>query len=306
MPALSFTRTRLAPTPSGFLHLGNVLSFAITAALARKTGAKILLRIDDLDRQRVQPAYVRDIFDTLRFLGIPWDEGPHDYREYGTSYSQLHRMDIYREALRQLKESGEVFACGCSRRTVAKDNAEGFYPGYCRDKALPLNKAAAQWRLRTTATKELSVKIFPGTVTKAVLPRSMQSFVVKKKDGFPAYQLTSVVDDLHFGVDLVVRGADLWPSTLAQHYLAGSLHVDDFCRIAFFHHPLLKEGGEKLSKSGGSTSIQFLRKQGKKAEEIYAMISHRLGCKMPAHDWGSLAAATGMYDQFFPISTTSG
>lgn len=78
----SFTRTRIAPTPSGFLHLGNAFSFALTASLARKTGAKILLRIDDLDHQRIQQQYVQDIFDTLHFLEIPWDEGPLNYDEY--------------------------------------------------------------------------------------------------------------------------------------------------------------------------------------------------------------------------------
>src|SRR5882757_2581728 len=92
----SFRKTRIAPTPSGFLHLGNVLSFAITVALARKKGAKILLRIDDLDRERVEGRFVEDIFETLHFLEIPWDEGPGDLHEYETRFSQVHRMDVYR------------------------------------------------------------------------------------------------------------------------------------------------------------------------------------------------------------------
>src|ERR1700719_4550756 len=98
----TFRKTRIAPTPSGFLHLGNVLSFAITAALARRTGARILLRIDDLDSQRSAPEFVQDIFDTLRYLEIPWDEGPRDYGEYASQYSQLHRMDLYNRALETL------------------------------------------------------------------------------------------------------------------------------------------------------------------------------------------------------------
>jgi glutamyl/glutaminyl-tRNA synthetase len=108
-----FNRTRLAPTPSGFLHLGNILSFAITAALAEKTGAKILLRIDDLDRERVNKLYVQDIFDTLNFLEIPWDEGPRDAKEFEQTHSQMQRMAMYREALRQLADEGKVFACTC-------------------------------------------------------------------------------------------------------------------------------------------------------------------------------------------------
>ncbi len=95
--ALAFKKTRIAPTPSGFLHLGNVLSFSITAALARKTGAAILLRIDDLDRGRVTTPYVQDIFDTLNYLGIPWDEGPRNYEEYQWEYSQVYRLDSYRK-----------------------------------------------------------------------------------------------------------------------------------------------------------------------------------------------------------------
>src|SRR4051794_39214952 len=94
-------KTRFAPTPSGFLHLGNILSFAITAALAAQAKAKILLRIDDFDMQRTNKLYVQDIFDTLNFLEIPWDEGPRNMAEYEEEYSQLHRMDIYRRALQQ-------------------------------------------------------------------------------------------------------------------------------------------------------------------------------------------------------------
>lgn len=93
-----FNKTRLAPTPSGFLHLGNIYSFALTAALARKTKSKILLRIDDADRERTNKRYVQDIFDTLDFLGIPWDEGPRNIKEYEQEYSQVHRMDIYTKA----------------------------------------------------------------------------------------------------------------------------------------------------------------------------------------------------------------
>src|ERR1700722_17238392 len=99
-----FNRTRIAPTPSGYLHLGNVLSFALTAALARRTGAGILLRIDDLDRGRVSKDYVEDIFETLRFLEIPWDEGPRDFIDYQRVYTQLRRMQLYQEALQQLRD----------------------------------------------------------------------------------------------------------------------------------------------------------------------------------------------------------
>jgi len=276
----TFNKTRLAPTPSGFLHLGNVLSFAITAALAKKTNAKILLRIDDLDRERVEPQYVQDIFDTLHYLNIPWDEGPADYAQYEKEYSQLHRMDLYRAALQQLKESEHIFACECSRAQVP----DGIYKGTCCNKGLPLDQENVSWRLRTDSMEEISIQTLTGNV-KATLPPSMQDFVVRKKDGFPAYQLTSVIDDHYFGVDLIVRGEDLWPSTIAQNYLSALLPGNTFQYSTSYHHPLLLEGPDKkLSKSAGATSIQFLRKEGKQPADIYTMIAQMLGYEQPVKD----------------------
>ena len=103
-------KTRFAPTPSGFLHLGNVFSFVVAAALAACWKAHTLLRIDDMDRERVNPAYVQDIFDTLRFLNIPWDQGPVDVPDFELHFSQRHRLPIYRQALAELKEKGMLFA----------------------------------------------------------------------------------------------------------------------------------------------------------------------------------------------------
>lgn len=280
-----FNKTRIAPTPSGFLHLGNVFSFAITASLARKTQAKILLRIDDLDRERVQQEYVQDIFDTLHFLDIPWEEGPADYAQYEREYSQLHRITLYQKALQQLAASGQVFACNCSRAQLLKANAAGIYTGTCLHKGIPLDTPQVNWRLDTTHAGKLDIKTLSGIVT-ADLPPSMRHFVIRKKDGFPAYQLTSIIDDAYFGIDLVVRGEDLWPSTLAQHYLATRLQQQSFLNSTFYHHPLLLEtGGEKLSKSAGSTSIQYLRKQGKQPKEIYAMIAQSAGIHTPVINW---------------------
>ena len=143
-----FKKTRLAPTPSGFLHLGNVLSFSITAALAQKCGAEILLRIDDLDRARVNNQYLRDIFDTLSFLEIPWDEGPRNVTAFNENYSQVHRMGLYRQALLQLAEAKMVFACVCSRSELLTTG-----PCLCRDKQIPLNTANTSWRLKTESAR---------------------------------------------------------------------------------------------------------------------------------------------------------
>ena len=261
---MPFSKTRLAPTPSGYLHLGNVLSFALTATLARAKGARILLRIDDMDRERVEEAYVRDIFDTLTFLDIPWDDGPGDASEFWRTYSQVLRLDLYQEALDQLAASGTVFACTCSRMQT--------YQGNCLEKGLPLDTPNAAWRLAITG--------------------ALPYFVVRKKDGVPAYQLASLIDDLYYGIDLIVRGEDLHPSTLAQQQLATILGKDAFARVQFVHHPLLMETPErKLSKSEGATSIRYLRAQGLNAEDVYKTIAEMLRLEGPVADWRSLGEA---------------
>jgi glutamyl-tRNA synthetase len=280
-----FTKTRIAPTPSGFLHLGNVLSFAITAAIAEQTGAKVLLRIDDLDRDRMRKEYVQDIFDTLNFLEIPWHEGPRNYVEYESEFSQVNRLPLYDTALDELKQSGQLFACSCSRTQTGS-----IYPGTCRDKNIPFDAKDVSWRLRTDTSREIKINTLNKGILKVDLPPIMRDFIVRKKDGYPAYQLASVVDDLHFGVDLVVRGEDLWDSTLAQSYLAYVLHADKFQQTAFHHHSLLAApGGNKLSKSAGDTSVRYLRGQGKKPGDIYSGIAAMLGYDEQVKDWRQLA-----------------
>lgn len=272
-----FARTRIAPTPSGYLHLGNTLSFALTAAIARKTGAKILLRFDDLDRQRVNLDYVQDVFDTLNFLEIPWDEGPRDIMAYSHEWSQLYRLNMYNKALQQLADQGEVFACKCSRSQLPGNS----YPGNCIDKSIPLDAPGAAWRLYTD-DRQISLKTLTDGVATVRLPETMKNFVVKKKDGYPAYQLASVIDDLYFGTDLIIRGEDLYPSTLGQLFLAGVLNQPAFNGITFHHHPLLmQDNDKKLSKSAGSTSIKYLREQGYTAKQVYKSISSMLNTTEP-------------------------
>jgi glutamyl-tRNA synthetase len=306
----NFKKTRIAPTPSGFLHLGNVFSFALTAALARKTGASILLRIDDLDRDRAQDVYVQDIFDTLRFMGIPWDEGPEDVAAFERSWSQVHRMELYRRTLASLRSVGAVFACSCSRADVIRatvgrvpkseghrrsDGRAGGCVAGCRELELSLEPAGVSWRLPTgDIARGLSVKTVGGGRIDAVLPDEMREMVVRKKDGFPAYQLTSLADDVYYGVDLIVRGNDLWPSTLAQHCLSYPLEAAGFRDIAFYHHTLLLgDGGGKLSKSSGDTSIRFLRQSGLTPADIYSLILRKLGIEGEVNGWEELVVMLG-------------
>lgn len=269
-----FRKTRIAPTPSGYLHLGNALSFLATAALAQKTGAAILLRIDDLDGERARPGYVQDIFDTLRFLEIGWNEGPRNPQDCAARWAQKHRLPLYHNALQQLREEGHLFACTCSRTEILRISPDGTYPGTCRDKGIPLDTPGVCWRLHTAAEQTVHVKHLDGTITMATLPGDMHYFVVRKKDGMPAYQLASVVDDLHFGVDLVVRGADLWSSTLAQLHLATVLREPRFGETFFYHHPLLTDAnGMKLSKSAGAESVRHLRERGGKLSDLQGLLA---------------------------------
>jgi glutamyl-tRNA synthetase len=280
--------------------------------MARVAGAHIFLRIDDLDRERVEPEYVQDIFDVLNFLELSWDEGPRDVESFEREWSQVHRMGLYHSALNTLRQEGHVFACNCSRAQVLRESVNGVYPGTCGDKGISLDAENVSWRLRTD-NQEVGVRVLGGDVAnigrsglgaaqgvkmgkdggvsgaegevvasrmamevvKVKLPETMKDFVVRKRDGFPAYQLTSVMDDLYYNVDMVVRGEDLWASTVAQHFLAKRLGKGAaFGAISFYHHPLLMgEGGLKLSKSAGDTSIQFLRKQGFSAADIFGMIA---------------------------------
>lgn len=292
-PKIQFKKTRIAPTPSGYLHIGNALSFAITAGLAERYGAKVLLRIDDLDRERANRKYIDDIFDTLNFLEIPWHEGPRNSDEFEKEWSQIHRVGRYDAALERLKDQGDIFACNCSRAQIKALSADDSYPGTCRDKDIPLDSVDVNWRIKTD-NAVIGINTIDGRV-EATLPPSMKDFIVRKKDAYPAYQLSSIVDDGYFGVDLIVRGQDLWASTIAQHVLADKLDIDAFKNARFYHHPLLMETGDiKLSKSAGSTSIKYLRENGKSKADVFGEIASMLGIAERPADWQELVKLTGI------------
>lgn len=267
----TFRKTRIAPTPSGFLHLGNAYSFLLTAEIARTTGAGIVLRIDDMDRGRMRAEYVKDIFETLEFLDIKWTQGPTDAVDFHEHFSQSHRLAMYEDLLRRLVETGLVYACDCSRSLIASQG--GHRPENCRPKKIPPDTPDVAWRIDTDESGILRVKNFDGSETEALLGAESAHFIVRKRDGFPAYQVTSLADDLHFGIDLIVRGEDLWPSTLSQVFLAKLLGATSFADAVFFHHPLIKDdGGRKLSKSEGDTSIRYFRQRGFSKADVMKML----------------------------------
>ena len=275
---MKFAQTRIAPTPSGFLHLGNAYSFLLTKALAEKHGAKILLRIDDLDRERYRQEYVQDIFDTLDFLEIQTHQGPSSVAELESQWTQLERMPLYQEAMEKLQESRLLFSCTCTKSQILQIDPRGIYLGQCMDRRMPLDKNEAAWRINTLDADFLDYIAYPSTKKSALIPEEASCYVVRKKDKFPAYQLSSLVDDLHFGIDLIVRGQDLFPSTLAQLDLARILGKQEFAKTTFYHHPLLKGPDQsKLSKSAGAFSIRQLRQEGKSPGDVFQLLGKSLG-----------------------------
>jgi glutamyl-tRNA synthetase len=143
---------------------------------------------------------------------------------------------------------------------------------------MPLNKHESSWRINTLDADFLDYIGYPATPKSALIPEEASCYVVRKKDLLPAYQLTSLLDDLHFGVDLIVRGQDLFPSTLAQLDLARILGKEEFTKTTFYHHPLLKGPDQsKLSKSAGAYSIRQLRQDGKSLADLFQLLGKSLG-----------------------------
>lgn len=242
---------RLAPTPSGYLHLGNAVNFVLTWLLVRQAGGTLHLRIDDLDRARLRHAYLDNIFKVIDWLKIDYDYGPGGPDDFLCHHSQLLHLPVYNRALRRLAhQPGLLYGSPRSRK------------GEAASLAVPLATAGVAWRARVPAGASSGwVDRGQGTV-QVPLAAEMPDFVVRKKDGVAAYQLASVVDDLRLGTTLIVRGHDLLPSTAAQLWLAAQVSdLQEFNqnKVQFIHHNLLTDtAGQKLSKStqaAGETGI---------------------------------------------------
>jgi glutamyl-tRNA synthetase len=251
-------RVRLAPTPSGFLHAGNALNFILNCLAARLAPeGSVLLRIDDLDAARTRPEYLDDIFDSLHWMGLTWDEGPVSTVDFTDHWSQKHRLGLYHQFLDRLRATGLLFACAKSRTELAAFHGE--YPAAFRDQGLSLDDEAVAWRIRTPEG-------FP-----------LPDFIVRKRDGLPAYQLSSLADDVHYGTTHIIRGADLEASTAAQRFLAGILGEEAFLAIHFLHHPLVTDtAGMKLSKSADAESLRARRQQGFDPSALFALAAMQL------------------------------
>ncbi len=240
---------RIAPTPSGFLHLGNALSFLATDRIVRARGGCLVLRIDDIDPTRQRPEYVDDIFATIDWLGIDYDYGPSGPEDFRRSYAWIHRLDQFRAGRQALADNptAGLYVCRCSRREIAA--AGSACPRGChRQSAGAYVPQESALRLRIPPDREMAVGDDHVNLYGAV-----GDMVVWRRDDWPAYQLASVVDDCALGTTIIVRGQDLLGSSAAQLYLASLLPgtaAAEFRAARFIHHSLMTDSsGTKLSKS---------------------------------------------------------
>lgn len=271
-------RTRFAPSPTGFLHLGHLLHALYVWGCAVALGGEVIVRIEDHDRLRCKAQYERDMLETLDWLGLPYTSPPRNAWQKPTSYRQSDCHERYLETLAQLGD--RVYACDCSRKTLAARigplaaGAEMPYDGFCRDRNLE-DVPGTTLRLRAG---EAPLSYQEGARS-AELPNPLAAcgdFALRDNKGLWTYQFCVVADDLHHGVNLVVRGQDLLPSTGRQLVLMRALGALE--TPVYIHHPLLADDtGEKLSKSRFSKSLHEWRLAGLSPAELCGMAAQRAG-----------------------------
>jgi glutamyl-tRNA synthetase len=310
---IPFHATRLAPSPTGALHLGHARTFLITWWLARQAGAKLYMRMDDIDAARAKPESVQQAYDDLRWLGIDWD--PFDQTPNPVVQSQ--RLAFYESALDILWRRGSAYPCICTRADIAANvaasasaphegEAQPRYPGTCRDRFPPqtsLLDTLAAVRDATGKSACFRFHVPPGQVGFTDLLAGAQTFDVAAEAGDfpitrfalpsnssfnihhssfslpPAYQLACVVDDHAMGIDLVIRGDDLLPSTPRQLLLYEALA---YSVPRFAHVPLVVgPDGKRLAKRHGESRIAQFRAAGIPPERIVGWVAWRSG-QVPA------------------------
>jgi glutamyl-Q tRNA(Asp) synthetase len=260
--------TRFAPAPTGHLHLGHLVNAIYVWGIARATGGRVILRIEDHDRQRSRPGYEAAILEDLERLGLVPDLPPMAAFGTGrTPYRQSDQDGVYREALDRLRAAGLVYACACSRTTFAAWEAERGRPwsgigcpGGCRELGLDEGPAstggpAPGLRVAVGAGPERWLDLLEGPL--ADDPAAGGDLLVRDRVGNWTYAFCVVVDDARHGVDLVIRGRDLLDATPVQIRLARLLGRDT--PPAFLHHPLVRRvSGRKLSKADNDTAVRSM------------------------------------------------
>jgi glutamyl/glutaminyl-tRNA synthetase len=240
--------SRLAPTPSGYLHLGNALNFVLTFLHVKAQEGILKLRIDDFDAARCRREYVDDIFKTVDWLELPIDDGPSSSDDFFKHYSQKFKYNYYKEQMYAMQAEGAtLYTCSCSRKKLQNYKR---YPGFCRNSTQTLQSGHNAMRI---AVKEES------------LAQSMGDFILWRRDNIPAYQLVSLIEDRDAGVNLIVRGKDLLQSSQAQRYLAQFAHAKTFENARFIHHELItRNDGSKFSKSDHDYALHVRRNEATK------------------------------------------
>jgi glutamyl-tRNA synthetase len=260
------SRVRFAPSPTGYLHIGGVRTALFNWLWARKTKGSFVLRIEDTDQERSTEESVRIIVDSLRWLGLTWDEGPDVGGVFGP-YAQMERLHIYDEHARRLIESGKAYRCYCTREELeaaraalkARDPKATFhYPGTCRNrKDEPDRPFVVRLRVPEQGVVRYVDRVFGEVTTPNA---AQQDFVLLRSDGVPLYNFGAVVDDITMGITLVARGRDHMVNTPPQILLYEALGQEP---PAFAHLPMmLAPSGEKLSKRHGAVSVGEYREQG--------------------------------------------
>ncbi len=282
--------TRLAPSPTGALHLGNARTFLANWAIARRDGWRIILRIEDLDGPRVRPGADRQAIEDLAWLGIDWDVGP---------VYQSPRQALYALAVQRLLRIGAAYPCVCSRSEAAAaasaphaDDGAAVYPGTCRWRFSTVDDA------RAASGRDPVIRFAVGDQTiefddafagprRFDVARQLGDFVIAKGDGAAAYQLAVVIDDLDMAVTQVVRGDDLIDSTPRQMLLYAALGAAD--RIPRYHHLPLVVGqdGRRLAKRHGDTRLACFRELGIPPGRVLALLGRWCGL---AVDGGEMSA----------------
>jgi len=280
-PNLQPYRGRLAPSPTGLLHLGHARTFWTAARRAADHGGHLIFRNEDLDSQRCRPEFVQAMFEDLHWLGTDWVEGPDCGGPCGP-YTQSERREHYLAAWKLLRERGMIYPCTCSRKDVAQAAAapndsddEPVYPGKCRPQGRPssgaTNPAGVNWRFRVPDGEEVCFTDRHLGPQRMIAGTDFGDYIVWRRDDVPAYQLAVVVDDAAMRITEVVRGADLLKSTARQILLFRALGL---AAPDYFHCDLVRdEAGMRLAKRHDALSIRKLRELGWTADQVRAIHS---------------------------------
>ncbi|MEN9292475.1 MAG: hypothetical protein RL288_271 [Actinomycetota bacterium] len=272
-------RVRFAPSPTGDLHVGNIRTALFDWAYARHTGGKLIFRIEDTDRERVTDEYIARAIETLRWLGLDWDEGPEVGGPYGP-YLQSQRLDVYNEWAQTFLRNGDAYNCYCSteeleaRREKQRElNQAPGYDGKCRDlSTAEIADFKAQGRqpvirMRMPDGETSFTDLIRGEVV--FEHKYVPDFVLMRADGSPLYTLAVAVDDVLMKVTHVLRGEDLLSSTPRQIRVYQAMQVDPADYPVFAHLPfVMGQDNAKLSKRNGEVSIAWYREQGFLPEAI--------------------------------------